>query len=256
MPEKYTKEKIINKIREKHGDNIEIVDINELENCQSKVRFKCRKCGYVWITRPYSIIAGHGCRRCYDKRNSERRIIPLDIINDKIVKNGSNVQIIQDYIDTKHYAKAKCNLCGNVWKTSPRDLIRGHSCPMCNESHLEREIRHVLEKNNINYEYQKKFEWLSLQSLDFYLSEYNIAIECQGMQHFMPVEHFGGEENFISIQGRDKRKKRLCKENGVELIYFLDKKYNSYMKEDDIYFNKKEDLLKYIKLRLDNIIKK
>lgn len=42
----------------------------------------------------------------------------------------------------------------------------------------------------------------------------------------------------------------------VILIYFLDKKYNSYMKEDDIYFNKKEDLLKYIKLRLDNIIKK
>lgn len=111
-------------------------------------------------------------------------------------------------------------------------------------------------KNNINYEYQKKFEWLSLQSLDFYLSEYNIAIECQGMQHFIPVEHFGGEENFISIQGRDKRKKRLCKENGVELIYFLDKKYNSYMEEDDIYFNKKEDLLKYIQLKLDNIIEK
>lgn len=141
-------------------------------------------------------------------------------------------------------------------KTSPRDLIRGHSCPKCNESHLEREVRDVLEKNNINYEYQKKFEWLSLQSLDFYLSEYNIAIECQGIQHFMPVEHFGGKENFISIQGRDKRKKRLCKENGVNLIYYLDKRFNSYMEEDDIYFNKKEDLLKYIQLKLDNIIEK
>ena len=43
-------------------------------------------------------------------------------------------------------------------------------------------------------------------------------------------------------------------ENGVELIYFLNKKYNSYMKEDDIYFNKKEDVLKYIQSKFDNII--
>ena len=28
------------------------------------------------------------------------------------------------------------------------------------------------------------------------------------------------------------------------------------MKEDDIYFNKKEDILKYIQLKLDNIIEK
>lgn len=42
----------------------------------------------------------------------------------------------------------------------------------------------------------------------------------------------------------------------VILTYFLDKKYNSYMEENDIYFNKKEDILKYIQLKLDNIIEK
>ena len=46
------------------------------------------------------------------------------------------------------------------------------------------------------------------------------------------------------------------KENNLQLIYYLDKKYNFYMEEDDIYFNKKEDLLKYIQLKLDNIIEK
>ena len=113
-----------------------------------------------------------------------------------------------------------------------------------------------LNKNNINYIRQKKFDWLGQQSLDFYLSDYNIAIECQGSQHFRPSVKFGGEESFIASQERDERKKRLCRENNVELIYFLDKKYNSYMEEDDIYFNKKEDLLKYIQSKLDNIIEK
>lgn len=33
MPEKYSKEKILNKIREKHGNNIEIVNIDNLIDC-------------------------------------------------------------------------------------------------------------------------------------------------------------------------------------------------------------------------------
>ena len=44
--------------------------------------------------------------------------------------------------------------------------------------------QYVLEKNNIVFIEQYREKWLSKQSLDFYLPEYNIAIECQGMQHF------------------------------------------------------------------------
>ena len=32
--------------------------------------------------------------------------------------------------------------------------------------------------NSITYERQKKFEWLGFQSLDFFITKYNIAIEC------------------------------------------------------------------------------
>lgn len=40
---------------------------------------------------------------------------------------------------------------------------------------------------NIKYERYKKFSWLKKQNLDFYLPDYNIAIECQGIQHFEPL---------------------------------------------------------------------
>lgn len=323
MPEKYSKEKIINKIREKHGNNIVIVNIDNLINCQTKTEFKCNKCGNVWSARPYSVIAGHGCRKCYDKRNSERRIIPFDAINDKLKQSGCNAQIISGYIDTRHHAIAKCNRCGNEWKASPRDLINGHGCPMCNdswknkrktkedfikemnelyhgeyiylinkkyvltkdiieyicpvhgrikqnvythiqgngckfcrESGMEKKIRFMLEDNGIFYISQYKPKWLELLSYDFYIPNLNIAIECQGLQHFMAVETFGGEIEFEKTKERDKKKKMLSKKYNTELIYYLDKDFNSYMEEDDIYFNKKEDLLKYIQLKFDNIIKK
>lgn len=32
--------------------------------------------------------------------------------------------------------------------------------------------------------------------IDFYIPEYNIFIEYNGEQHYVPIEHFGGELQF------------------------------------------------------------
>jgi hypothetical protein len=53
--------------------------------------------------------------------------------------------------------------------------------------------------------------------LDFYLPEYNAAIECQGIQHFVDKHFF---EPLEKIQERDSRKLKLCKENGIKLLYY------------------------------------
>ena len=46
------------------------------------------------------------------------------------------------------------------------------------------------------WERQYRNKKLGSLSLDFYLPEHKIAIECQGEQHFEPVKHFGGEKKF------------------------------------------------------------
>lgn len=79
-------------------------------------------------------------------------------------------------------------------------------------------VQFVIEQN-IDFEYQKHFEWLGRQSLDFYLPENNIAIECQGTQHFEPNDFFGGEKSFIEQIERDRKKKILCEEHNLHLIY-------------------------------------
>jgi hypothetical protein len=48
----------------------------------------------------------------------------------------------------------------------------------------------------------------------------NIGIEVQGLQHFQPVKYWGGEENFEKVTQRDNKKKILCKENNVKLLYY------------------------------------
>ena len=64
-----------------------------------------------------------------------------------------------------------------------------------------------------------RLDWLGRQHLDIYLPKHNIGIEYQGLQHYKPIEFFGGEEAFIKNQERDARKKRLCEENECKLIY-------------------------------------
>ena len=66
--------------------------------------------------------------------------------------------------------------------------------------------------------YQYRPEWLSRQSLDLYIPSLQTALEYQGIQHYMPVDFFGGEEALTQRQDLDRLKKDLCMQNRVRLI--------------------------------------
>ena len=61
--------------------------------------------------------------------------------------------------------------------------------------------------------------WLGRQHLDIYFPSVKIAVEYQGLQHFQPVDYFGGEEGFKKNKERDERKKSICDKNGCVLLY-------------------------------------
>jgi len=63
-------------------------------------------------------------------------------------------------------------------------------------------------------------EFLAGLTLDIYIPRLNIALEYQGLQHFKPLRHLGGEKQFKELIKRDRRKKRLCEAAGVRLVYF------------------------------------
>lgn len=66
--------------------------------------------------------------------------------------------------------------------------------------------------------YQYRPEWLGRQSLDLYIPSLRTAIEYQGIQHYLPVDFFGGEEALTQRKDLDLQKKQLCRENNVRLI--------------------------------------
>ena len=66
--------------------------------------------------------------------------------------------------------------------------------------------------------YQYRPDWLGRQSLDLYIPSLRTAIEYQGIQHYLPVEFFGGEEALSQRRDLDRVKKELCTANSVQLI--------------------------------------
>jgi hypothetical protein len=103
---------------------------------------------------------------------------------------------------------------------------------LVNNSELETIVMDLLKKGNIKFEQQKTFDWLRNYNgknklyLDFYIPSKNLAIECQGKQHFKCKEMYYDSfynkwyENTTTSQTvRDTIKYNKCKEHGIDIIY-------------------------------------
>ena len=77
---------------------------------------------------------------------------------------------------------------------------------------------HAVRKKYPDTLYQYRPDWLGRQSLDLYIPSLRTAIEYQGIQHYLPVGFFGGEEALAQRKELDLQKKLLCEENHVHLV--------------------------------------
>ena len=86
-----------------------------------------------------------------------------------------------------------------------------------NETILYQIVRQIFAGRKVERHYRP--EWLGGLELDIYFPELHLAIEYQGQQHFHPIKAWGGESALRSLQERDQRKQRLCRENRVKLVH-------------------------------------
>ena len=90
---------------------------------------------------------------------------------------------------------------------------------------------HTVRKLYPDTLYQYRPDWLGRQSLDLYIPSLRTAIEYQGIQHYLPVDFFGGEEALSLRQELDRQKRQLCGENQVTLIEWA---YSDAPSEDNL----------------------
>ena len=217
---KKTTEQFITEAREIHGDKYDYSKVNYQGN-KKKVEIICQKHGSFFMTPLYHL-QWHGCQKCYDERrgNTIRKSNETFIEELKDIYRGLNYDFSKvKYVNSNAKVTIICPNHGEFNVTPNHVITRGDACPYCNESHLERDVNMLLEKLGLLFIRQKRFDWLGMKSLDFYIPRYKLAIECQGEQHFAPLKYFGGEDKFTKQVRYDISKNVECEENGVKILY-------------------------------------
>lgn len=203
-------------------------------------------------------LAGHGCPKC-----ARNKPLTTEEFIAKAKKIHGDKWIYDDtkYIRHNEYVAIKCPEHG-IFLQTPNAHLCGQGCPICKESKMESELRGLFIDNNINFKTQYIFEDIvNINSLpfDFFLPEYNVVIECQGIQHFCNVAYFGNQ--FEEQLKRDLIKNEKCNEKNILLLYYsnvndVEKYITMHHVLSTIYcdknlFKNKETLLEQIKKLAD-----
>ena len=207
----------IEKSKEIHCNKYDYSKVN-YTGMYDKVCIICPEHGEFWQLPVNHMHGKQGCPKCAHSVSNEKDFIEKS--NEIHCNKYDYSKVIYSGTHTK--VCITCPEHGEFWQT-PHHHLKGCGCPSCKESKLEKLIEKELNNKNIFFIKQYKNKWLGKQSLDFYLPDYNIAIECQGEQHFKPIEHFGGVERFVETLFRDKTKQEKCKNQNIKLIYIFEK---------------------------------
>ena len=222
----YSNEEYIESIKLMHGDEF-IYNKVSFSGMNNKICVICPKHG-EFFPMARNFLKGSKCPKCISQK---RKYSQSDFILKAREVHGDKYDYSKvEYKDSKTKVYIICPKHGGFWQ-KPYDHLRGRGCTLCKESSLEKEIRCFLEKNKINFLYQYKMPWLGKQSLDFYLPDYNVAIECQGEQHYNPIDFSNSKNNqkankkLLYTQKLDKRKKDKCLKNHCNLIYYTKEEF-------------------------------
>lgn len=183
---------------------------------------------------------GSNCPRCVEK---EKRKTINNFLHESIEKHGNmySYENVFTYFDTYNdKLPIICKKHGEFWQRAG-DHSRGVGCPSCNQSSRgESRIKKYLIDNLIVFEVEKSFDDFkttkgSKYRFDFYLPEYNILIEYDGLQHYTDTLYNNYDvSNQVTI---DEAKNSYATSKGITLIRInsldnIDKSLNQLLNKD------------------------
>lgn len=255
---KKTTEQFIQDAIKVHGNKYDYSKV-EYDGNKKPVVITCPKHG-DFLQTPLYHLQGHGCAKCYYEKSAKTRAKGKEKFVEEAVKvHGDKYDYSKvEYVNSKTPVCIICPKHGEFWMRPDKHVIRKQGCPKCSESHMERDMDLYLKNVNIKFIREQRFKWLvdkSYLPLDFYLPEYNVAIECQGDQHFRSYDVWGGDLMLQSVQRRDIIKNNLCEKHGIKVFYLIPKASfvvanNIYTKENT--FTNIETLISKIKSLKEN----
>lgn len=219
-----TKE-FIRRAKEVHGDKYDY-SLVSYKNMKSKIDIICLSHGVFSQTPEQHIRLKQGCSVCSGNRRITKQTLEEKFIN-IYGENLIDLSYIENIKNNSQKIKILCKQCNKFFYKTPSKLLSrgGHYCSYTSKGEMI--IENILSKNNIGYiaqysnaECTNNLDYKKRNRLyfDFFLPKENICIEFQGIQHFTPVEKFGGFDDFLLRIKNDQIKKNYLINNKINLL--------------------------------------
>ena len=206
----------IERSKETHGDKYDYSKVHQFKRQKTEtVIIICPNHG-EFKQKPYDHYSGSGCPKCWEDIRSEVLTIPWkEVLKSFIEVHKEEYEYCENtYTNSNEKMEIICKKHG-VFLQTPINHKQGNGCPVCKSSTGEKFITHLLNDLGVEFEHQKKFKKLGRKRFDFYIPSINTIIEYNGIQHYEPIDYFGGEKRFNSLVGNDKIKRQYCIDNDI-----------------------------------------
>lgn len=133
-----------------------------------------------------------------------------------ILSNDFEILDIQIFTNDykKSFLKLRCKNCSKEFQKKIHGVRYEHiHCPFCKKiSSIESIVKEILTSANLNYISQDR-QLISPYEVDFFLPEYNLAIETNGL--------YWHSDLFVE-PGYHQMKYKLCQQKGIKLLQFFE----------------------------------
>lgn len=243
----YSTDTFKKKLKDKFGNEYELLEGQEYRTNREKLTFIHNKCGTEFkITSDSLFRSKIPCSKCSKENRKTNKKTTEQFKNELYCKHKDEYILVEGSEYRSALAKVKIThtKCGYTWDVRASHILHTSKCPSCNESKGENLIKEILEDKNISYIREYTFENLkNVKKLPFdfalFVGEELVGlIEYDGSQHFISFEHFGGEDKLRKTQCNDIKKNEYCEKNKIPLKrikYDLDKQ--DVVKELEIFLN-------------------
>lgn len=219
---KKTTEQFIDQVRRLHGDVFTFEHTN-YSGDGIKVTVTCKQHGDFTPT-PSNILQGSGCPLCALEEASKRNRKDQSLF----IEQASKLHFHKyDYslVEYKNSATPITIICPKHGKFSQQPTVhidQRCGCPRCTSSRGEMEVREYLQTLNLKFNQQQMFKECKDKrrlKFDFFLPDYGILIEYNGLQHYRTVPLLKyNRAALLDIQRKDKIKQQFAKEKGLQLL--------------------------------------
>ena len=213
---KVSKEEFIRRSILIHGNKYDYSLVEYIDG-NTKVKIICPEHG-IFNQTPNNHMIKNGCSYCSNNKKSNTNEF---IKRSNIIHNNFYDYSLVKYINSYTKVKIICPEHGLFEQNPHCHITKKQGCHECNESKGEKYITSFLINKNIEYIREKRFidcKYKNTLPFDFYLPNYNTCIEFDGIQHYLPINKWGGEKRLKRIQLCDQIKNEYCYCNNIRLV--------------------------------------